>query len=82
MCRKDNSPVVIVERLQLGKVTVEGGDLFRSYAPVCPDLEDFPCCSLSGTSAYVRGSAYEALTGNHQILGTIICLREDESCFY
>ena len=55
LCRKDDSPVVIVERLQLRKVTVEGGGLFRSYAPVCPDLEDFPCCSLSGTSsAYAR----------------------------
>lgn len=82
MGRKDNSPVVIVEGLQLRKVAVEGGDLFSSYAPVCPDLEDFPCCSLSGTSAYMRGSVHEALTGNHQILGTIIYLREDESCFY
>jgi hypothetical protein len=82
VCRKDNSPVIIVERLQLGEVTVEGGDLFSSYAPVCPDLEDFPCCGLSGTSAYMRGSAYEALTGNHQILGTVIHLREDESRFY
>jgi hypothetical protein len=82
LCRKDDSPVVIVERLQLRKVTVEGGGLFRSYAPVCPDLEDFPCCSLSGTLLPMRGSAYEVLTGNHQILGTIIRLREDESCFY
>ena len=53
MCRKDNSPVIIVERLQLREVTIEGGDLLRSYAPECPNFEDFPCCNLSDTSAYV-----------------------------
>ena len=51
ICPKDNSPVIIVEGLQLRKVTVEGESLFRSYAPVGPNLEDFPCCSLSGPSA-------------------------------
>lgn len=34
-------PVVVVECLELGEVTVEGRHVFRPYAPECSNLQDF-----------------------------------------
>lgn len=34
-------PVIVVECLELGKITVESRNVFRPYAPECPNLQDF-----------------------------------------
>jgi hypothetical protein len=79
-CRKgdDNSPIVIVERPQLRKVTVERGYRFRPYAPECSDLENLPChcglCQVSGVSV----SKAALLTGNHQVLSAVVTLGKYE----
>ena len=55
VCQNGDSPVVIVERLQLRKIAVERGHRFRPYAPERPNLENFPWCDSSGTSCLERG---------------------------
>ena len=37
-----DGPVIVVERLQLGEVAVEGGNVPRSYAPERANLKDLP----------------------------------------
>jgi hypothetical protein len=39
----DDSPVVIVERLQLRKVAVERRNRLGPYAPECPNFEYLSC---------------------------------------
>ena len=38
--KRQYAPEVVVEGLKLGKVTVEGRDILRSYTPVRADLQN------------------------------------------